>query len=185
MYLQSSNPFLNQSYAKFMSNAAKLQTQNQSSFVQIANDDSTNFKIDKNLVGSKKYKAYKKYKNNPDFQKLLKSSFFSGPEGAAKLVGIIYELDKTQQEAYKKVNSWGYTCIITPDTTRMRANISVDKCIGNLNKFFNSKLPDDIKQNMLNEKSNLTDLWYVSHNLEYLNPDKPELSTLNTKFYAL
>ena len=84
----------------------------------------------------KKYKNVKKYVNNPDFDSLAQSKFFKDPEGKfEKLLDIVSALDKTHETSYKKVHSPFYRPKYSPDTNSLYANIDVNGCLSNLNKF--------------------------------------------------
>lgn len=114
----------------------------------------------------KDYAELKKYVNNPAFDSLVNSKYYNDLFGFEKLMNTIYELHKTQQDAYKKVTTPGYFCPFLPDVTSMYAGVDVNKCITNLDSFFKSGFSEDLKIFIQNGTSRLSDLWYVTHNLK-------------------
>lgn len=149
-------------------------------------DDYT--KTIENIVpkNSEQMRITKKYMTNPSFKNLMENKFFNGnSERINGLVNIIYKLGKESEDTRKEVNTPGYFSPSLPDAKALYANIDVNNCIKNLDKLFASKFSDDLKEYMLFDNNNLTDLWYVNTTLEYLKPDSTSVKDLTQKYYMI
>ncbi|MCM1339869.1 MAG: hypothetical protein NC191_09385 [Muribaculaceae bacterium] len=132
----------------------------------------------------KDFSELKKYINNPAFDSLATSKYFSNNYGFKELATKVYTLHKAQQDAYNEVNALGYFCPYMPDIKRMYAAIDVNQCVTNLDKFFKSGVSEDLKTFMKDGTDKLSDLWYVSHNLVDIDKE-PAVDKLSVSFPVL
>lgn len=130
------------------------------------------------------YPLIGKYLSTPEFKELAQNKHFSDENGFNTLIDIIAGLAKEQQKAYNLVHNPNYRSVVLPDMNSIYAGFDIGQAIKNINKFFSSKLSEDLKTYILKETDKLNNLYWVSTNLSYLDKDNPSIDALSSTRYA-
>ena len=152
----------------------------------VLNEDENKFveklKIEDEALKTHKADVYEKYKNNQNFKNILNNNLFKSDLNKHDLVDIVYSIDVQKDEATKKINNPFYHPISYPDINAYYAGLDVDKCLKNLDNFFNSKFSDDLKIFMAKSAEKLKDGKFISENLSNIDKNNPNITVLTNDF---
>lgn len=111
------------------------------------------------------YSTIEKYADNKDFDDLAQSKYFKGAEGFKNLADIVKTINKNIEiEDAKCYNP--------------KIPIDMETCLSRLDKFFNSKYSEDLKEFVLHGTDKLSNLVFLEFNLDKIdgNPDVKQLT---------